>query len=424
MAWLEGHGNLEHQPGVRVRPTLERMAELSSVLGDPQLSYPVVHITGTNGKGSTARIASSLIGARGLSVGTYTSPDLARVNERLMRDGEPISDEELAVILDDLAKIEPLLSGPPNRFELLTAGAFVWFADLPVSVAVVEVGLGGRFDATNVVDAEVAVVTNVELDHAELLGPTRADIAREKSGIVKERTTLVLGETDPALVRIFEEAGPARLELAGRDFGISGSRQAVGGRVWDFWTRRARYRDVFVPLHGAHQGANALCALAATEALFDAALPAELVQEGMAAATSPGRLEVVHRNPLCVLDGAHNPAGAQAAGRALAEEFSDRRAWVLVLGVSESRDPDAMVEALSLAPVRTLFACAADNPRALPASRVAAAGERAGLAVRAFPSVSDAVAAAFDEVREEEGIVVAGSLYVVGEARTLLVDGG
>ncbi|MGH9073221.1 MAG: bifunctional folylpolyglutamate synthase/dihydrofolate synthase, partial [Acidimicrobiales bacterium] len=350
------------------------MRELALTVGDPQDAYPVLHLTGTNGKGSTARMLTALLRARGLRVGTYTSPDLEQVNERLAHDGEPIADADLADILALVADAETLMEEPPNRFEILTAAALRWFSDVAVDVAVVEVGLGGTHDATNVVDGRVAVVTNVSPDHLDVIGPTLADIAREKAGIVKPGATLVLGETAPDLAAIFRGAASA----AGADwtwerdtdFGCEVNQPAHGGRLLDLRTPGARYPGVYLALHGAHQGDNAACALMAAEAFFGAPLHRDVVEEGFATATSPGRMEVVGRQPLCLLDGAHNPAGARAAGATLAEEFAAAGRRVVVMGVLRGRDPAEMLAGLSPAGLAHVVACRPPSPRALPPAEV------------------------------------------------------
>ncbi|HVM65280.1 MAG TPA: Mur ligase family protein, partial [Acidimicrobiales bacterium] len=268
LAYLDAHVNFETAPSRRAHPTLDRMRAVCALLGDPQAAYPVVHLTGTNGKGSSARMIAALLAAHGLSVGTYTSPHLERVNERIVWNGEPIDDATLADALLEFEPIEEHMGVRMTHFEVLTAAALKWFADVAVDVAVLEVGLGGRWDATNVADGVVAVVTNVGLDHAEVIGPTRADIATEKAGIVKPGATLVLGEPDPALFPIFEARGADAIWARGRDFGWATNVVAVGGRLLDLYTPAGETPDVFVPLHGPHQGDNAACALAAAEAFF------------------------------------------------------------------------------------------------------------------------------------------------------------
>ena len=420
--WLEGHVNLEAiLLGRREAPTLDRIRELCGLMGDPQTAYPVIHITGTNGKGSTARMATSLLMARGLSVGTYTSPDLQRLNERLAWNGVPVGDDELAELLSALADLELLVSAVPHRFDLLTAAALRWFADLAVDAAVLEVGLGGTWDATNVADGAVAVVTNVELDHQEILGPTRRDIAADKAGIVKPGSTLVLGETDADLVPLFLDAGAETVWRRGADFGWENGRLAHGGRVVDLRTPGATYRDVYLPLHGSHQADNAAVALTAAEAFFAAPLPEDLVAEAFAAVTNPGRLEVVDRHPLVILDGAHNPAGARAAAAALAEEFPGVRSRVLVMGLLQGRDPAEMLEALGAGAASLVVATRPPSPRALPPEELVTAARRAGVEATAVDAVPDAVRRAVTAADPADLVLVTGSLYVVGAARAALV---
>ena len=428
LAWLDAHIDLESaMPDRRALPTLERMAELVAVLGDPQEAYPVVHITGTNGKGSTAALVSALLAARGLSVGTYTSPNLTAVNERLARNGEPIDDASFAELLGDLAAYEPMLEHRPTRFEILTAAALRWFADIAVDVAVVEVGLGGTWDSTNVVTADVAVITNISFDHTDVLGPTLEGIAADKAGIFKPGSRAVVGETDPALVALFRsrasEAGCASFWVAGTDFECTANRLAVGGRLVDLRTPEAAYGELLVPLHGPHQGANAACALAATEAFFGGPLDESVVEEGLASVRVPGRLEVVGRQPLAVVDGAHNVAGMAALAAALEEGFDVEGERVAVVGMLSGRDPSAMLAPLVAAGVGTVVACAPDSPRALSAETVAEAARALGATVLVAPSVAEAMELALPLVGTSGLLVVTGSLYVVGDARALLLEG-
>jgi dihydrofolate synthase/folylpolyglutamate synthase len=425
VAWLDAHTDYEQAMPARLRaPTLERISELCRLLGDPQAACPVLHLTGTNGKGSTARILTRLLMAQGLSVGTYTSPDLARVNERLARDGEPVGDEELAEVLRSLALLEPVLGARPSRFELLTAAAFSWFADSPVDVAVVEVGLGGRWDATNVASGDVVAVTNVSYDHVEVLGPTLVDIAGEKAGIVKPGSLLVVGETAPALVEVFEAAadavGTRAVWRRGRDFGCRANELAVGGRLVELETPGGSYPDLYLPLHGAHQGDNAALALAMAEAFFGAPLAAETVEEALASVSAPGRLEVVGRAPLVVLDGAHNVAGAEALAAALAELHPPGGA-VAVVGMLRGRDPSAMFHALARGGVTSVVTCSAPSPRAFPAAELCEAARATGLEARATETVADALTLARPFVADDGLLVVTGSLYVVADARAVLV---
>jgi dihydrofolate synthase/folylpolyglutamate synthase len=424
--WLDSHINFESaMPSRRSLPTLDRMRELMGLLGDPQTAYRSVHITGTNGKGSTAAMVTALLGGQGLSVGTYTSPNLARVNERISRNGVPIDDGAFVEVLESLARLEELMGDRPTRFELLTAAALAWFADEAVDVAVVEVGLGGRWDCTNVVDGDVAVVTNISFDHTEVLGPTLEDIARDKSGIFKPGSRVVIGESDPTLVALLREAalraGASEVWVRGQEFGCTANRLAVGGRLIDLRTPGAAYGELLLPLHGAHQGDNASCALAAVEAFFGAPVHEDVVAEALAGVRVPGRLEVIGRHPLVVVDGAHNAAGMVVLARSLVEEFNVDGDAVAVVGMLSGRDPAAMLEALLTAGIRSIVACAPASPRALPAEVVAEAAAGLGMGVTLSESPAEAVRLAVDRAGPDDRIVVCGSLYVVADARRLLV---
>jgi len=426
LAWLDGHIDFESaMPTRQTLPSLDRMRKLAALLGDPQTAYPVIHITGTNGKGSTAAMATALLAARGLRVGTYTSPNLSRVNERIARNGEPIDDESFIDVLDSLSRIESLMDEPPTRFELLTAAALTWFADEAVDVAVVEVGLGGTWDCTNIVHAAVAVVTNISYDHTEVLGPTLEDIARDKAGIFTAGCTAVVGETDPTLVTLFREAadqvGAEAFWARGIDFACTSNRLAVGGRLVDLRTPGAAYGELLVPLHGSHQGDNAACALAATEAFFGDPLHEDVVAEGFASVRVPGRLEVVGRHPLVLVDGAHNAAGMMVLARSLTEEFATDGRTIAVVGMLGGRDPSAMLEALVSAGVRTVVVCAPDSPRALPAHQVAEAAYALGMEVAVAGSPTEAVRLAVERSAPEDQVVVCGSLYVVADARQAML---
>ncbi len=425
LAWLDAHIDYEATaPSRRALPTLARTRQLMTLLGDPQASYPSVHLTGTNGKGSTAAMTTALLGAMGLSVGTYTSPNLARVNERLARAGEPIADDAFTEVLGTLALLEPLLDERPTRFELLTAAAFAWFAEEAVDAAVVEVGVGGTWDATNVLAAQVAVLTNISYDHTDILGPTLEGIAADKAGIVKPGSTVVVGETDAGLVaiirRVADEAGAAQVWVRGEEFDCTANRLAVGGRLVDLRTPGGSYPELLVPLHGAHQGLNAACALAAAEAFFGAPLDEEVVADGLAAARVPGRLEVLGRRPLCLVDGAHNVAGTHALARSLREDFAMEGRRVAVVGMLGGRDPSAMLAPLVGAGIGTVVACSPSSPRALAADVVAEAALSLGADAAVAGSVAEAVDVARSLVDEEGLVVVTGSLYVVADARAAL----
>jgi dihydrofolate synthase/folylpolyglutamate synthase len=428
--WLDRHVNLEQiergSAGRYALPTLERIRALTTVLGDPQADYPVLHVTGTNGKGSTSRMLASLLRAQGVSTGLMTSPHRL-VNDRIATDHGSISDADLAEVLETLEAFEHFLlerdaaADTPSWFEIVTAAGFRHFSDEAVDAAVIEVGLGGRFDATNVADAAVAIVTNVGLDHVEILGPDRPSIASEKAGIIKSGSAVVIGELDDEIVAIFageaSEVGASFLWRRGAEFDCVDSRVAHGGRVLDLRTPGGIYDEVFLPLFGPHQAENAAVALASAEAFFGGPLSADVVAEGFAAVDNPGRLEVISRQPLVIVDGAHNQAGAAALGRALDEDFAAVGGFVLVLGCLRGRDPYEILTAIGTERVRHVVATAPESLRALPASDVADACGAAGVAAEIVEDVGAAVARAIEIAREDDAVVVTGSLYVVWEAR-------
>lgn len=429
-AWLDAHVNLETGVGVptgvdrrKAAPTLARIRALTELLGSPQLEYPALHLTGTNGKTSVARMLTALLVETGISIGSCTSPHLERVNERLAWNGEPISDDALAEGLSRVAAVEDLVPDRTSYFEVLTAAALAWFADVAVEAAVIEVGLGGTWDATNVVDAPVAVVTNVSVDHAEYLGTTRDAIAAEKAGIVEPGATLVLGEVDPGLWGHFEARAPERILLRARDFGVRGNRLAHGGRLLDLFTPGGRYDEVFLPLHGAHQADNAVIALTAAECFLGAPLAAELVADAFARVRSPGRLEVVGHQPLVLLDGAHNVAGAHALAAALAEEFAVGER-TFVVGLLREKEPHEMLHALGVPTGAHLVCTRPPSPRALDPMAVANAAIDLGIdedAIDVIDAVPDAVARALEVTAADGQVIVTGSLYTVGAARAALV---
>jgi dihydrofolate synthase/folylpolyglutamate synthase len=434
LAWLDRHVDLEKiergLAGRAAAPTLDRVRRLLHVLGDPQTAFPLIHVTGTNGKGSTTRLASLLLEAQGLSVGTYTSPHLEHLNERLAHDGEPIGDDDLADELRALAAIEAFVldregwAVPPTWFELVTALAYRWFADEGVEAAVIEVGMGGRYDATNVADGAVAVVTNVELDHVGILGSTREAIAGEKAGIVKPGSVLVLGERDPSVASVFVDEARAvgAREVWRRDesFACTANRSAYGGRLLDLRTPGGFYEQIYLPLFGAHQGDNAAAALAAVEAFLGAPLGSDVVADAFAAATVPGRLEVVGRRPLVLLDGAHNPAGAAALGAALADDFAGVQHIVAVVGCLAGRDPAELIAELGPERLELVVACMPSSPRAQPAALVADAARALGVASVTADTLDDALEQALRQVGEDDLVLVTGSLYLVGAARAVV----
>lgn len=422
LAYLDTHINLEATAGLIHGLSLDHMRSLVSVLGDPQESFRVIHVTGTNGKGSTARMISALLVEHGLSVGTYSSPHLQRINERICWNGEAISDEQFASVMTEIARVAPLSGITPSFFELLTAAALLWFAESAVDVAVVEVGLLGRYDATNVCEADVAVITNIGRDHTDGEGEWEQAIATEKAGIITGSSTLVTGVTDPTLKAIFEAEGPDRMYGAEVNFEVVSDLYAVGGHLIDLRTPFGTYEDLLVPLHGAHQADNAATAIVAVESFFDRLLDETVVQEAFRTVTMPGRFEVVSHSPLMILDGAHNPDGAKAASRTLQDEFDVAGRRVLVVGMLGGRDVVEMLESLDARNADLVIACTPNSPRAVAATDVAAVVRAMGVMVEQIDDVATAVQRAIDVSTEDDVILVAGSLYVVGAARTAVED--
>lgn len=427
LAWLDGHHNRELVPGGTATGgdglSLEAMSTLCELLGDPQRAYPVIHITGTNGKGSVAAMVAGLLAAHGLGVGTYLSPHLHRLNERMLRNGVPISDDELAEVLGSVAAREDLVGQPLTWFEIVTAAGLSWFADIAVDVAVVEVGMLGRHDATNVVDAAVAVVTNVGRDHTDGVGDWQLAVASEKAGIVGSDSVLVLGETDPRLRPVFAAEAPTALWVAGEEFEAAAVRPAVGGQVADLRTPLATYDDVFIAAHGHHQAGNAAMAVAAAEAFFARPLDDALVREVLGGLSLPGRFEILGHQPLVVLDGAHNPPAAEAVASTLELSFHTTGRRLLVLGMLADRDPGAFLDALEALRVDAVVTCTVPSPRAATASELAAAVARRGLPVEAVDDPTEAVRRAVDVAGDDDLVLVTGSLYLVG-AVAKSPDGG
>lgn len=435
LAYLDEHINLEAAPGGPKAGdvhglSLDRMRGMIDVLGDPQASAPAIHITGTNGKGSVARMVTALLSAHGLTVGTYASPHLESITERIRRNADNITEAEFAGVVGEVAALEPLFPERPSYFDLLTASAFSWFAQEAVEVMVVEVGMLGRFDSTNVVDADVAVITNVGFDHTDGTGDWREAITWEKAGIIKDGSRVIIGETAPALVEIMMAEGGASHWIRDQDFGAAGTAIALGGRQFDAYTPSSRHEGLFVPLHGAHQVANAAVAIAAVEAFFDRDVDRGVIDEALAAVEAPGRFEVVAHGPLTILDMAHNPPGAAAVAHTFTEEFTVGGDLILVVGMLSGRDPaQTLAPLIELAPAE-MICVAAESPRAVPARELAtvaesllqATGRRA--VVTAPEHVEVAVNGAMDRAGDQGAVLVTGSTYVVGEARTALRKGG
>ena len=418
--YLDEHASYEKTGRVE-SPSLDNINTFMDLMGQPHLSYPVIHITGTNGKGSTTQIITQLLIAHGLQVGTYTSPHLEKLTERISRNNEPISEQDFADCVAAIADIEVIGGVRPSYFEVMTAAAFRYFADTAVDVAVIEVGMLGRWDATNVVNSSVAVVTNIALDHTEFAGPRLEDIAFEKVGISKPGSVLVVGDTNEELREIWNAAESAAVLLRGNDFEVSENELAVGGRMIDVRTERAVYKELPLPLHGQHQGDNAAIALTAVEEFFGNVLDADVVREGFAAVKMPGRFEVLGRGPLVVIDGAHNPAGADVCAQVFFDDFSPEGKRILVVGALKGRDPQMLLSALRADEFDVVICCTAPSPRGLVANDLASAAKQMGCEqVVVCETVEAASDKALSIAREEDAVLVAGSLYVVGSARTYL----
>jgi dihydrofolate synthase/folylpolyglutamate synthase len=425
MRFEEALADLDGRQPERIVPDLDRIRALTDLLDHPERAYPTVHVAGTNGKTTTTRLIGRILCAHGLSAGVYTSPHLHVVTERLALCDDPIPDEEFAETYEHLL---PYLEEVDRReervtyFETLTALAFLWFADKPVDVGVFEVGMGGRWDATNVVGSEVAVICSIDLDHPEL-GSTIEEVAREKAAIIKEGSTVVLQDPGPAERAAVEARAnevDAPVLVLGEEFHIRPRTVAVGGQQISVATHHAQYKDLFLPLHGAHQAENAATAIASCEVFLDRALSEEAVREGLASVTSPGRLEVVSRNPPVVLDGAHNPEAARTLAMALGEAFVWKRLH-LILGIMSTKDVDGIVEPLA-SRADLAYGCTNSNPRSLPSHGIAEACRRAGIDTSEYPTVDAALDAALAAADYEDLILVTGSLYTVADARRRYAD--
>lgn len=431
---------LTRAPEHDVQPSLERVRQVLELLGEPQRAYPVIHIAGTNGKTSTARIAERLLRERGLRTGRFTSPHLSDVRERISIDGEPISPEDFVATWEEVAPLVELVDqrsraeGGPRLsfFEVFVVMAYAAFADAPVDVAVVETGMGGRWDATNVADGTVEVLTSISRDHERWLGHTLTEIAAEKVGILTPGSTVVsAAQVDEvaALVRDASHALDARLLVDGADLAVVDRQLGVGGQMLVLRTPAATYTDVFLPLHGEHQAHNALLAVAAVEAFFGGgALSAEVIEQGLSGADSPGRLELVRTSPTVLLDAAHNPAGVEALRSALEEAFSLNRV-VGVVGVMADKDAEAILSGLEpmlteIVVTRATTSRAHDLEDLAELARDIFDEDRVHVAERIDEAID--LAAARAEFGGEQGgaVLVTGSVLLVGEARLLLRRGG
>lgn len=426
---------LARAPESSIEPSLDRVQALLARLGDPQLTFSSVHLAGTNGKTSTTRMVDALLRAHDLRSGCYTSPHLESMTERIVIDGDPLPDEAFVSAFDDIAlALQDVESDGGRRltfFELLTALAFVAFADAPVSTAAVEVGLGGTWDATNLLAAPVSVVLPVGLDHMEYLGDSIDQIAAEKAGIVQPGQLVVVAEQTSdatAVVRARARDVGAAVVQESVDFGLVDRQVAVGGQVLALQGLAARYEDVFLPLHGVHQAHNAACAVAAVEAFLGGgrrALGADVVATAFANVRSPGRLEVVRVSPTVIVDAAHNPAGAQTLAATIHEAFGFDR-LVGVLGVLADKDAEGILQALEPL-MDSVVVTRSSSPRALdPEELGAIATEVFGAdRVQVEPVLARAVERAVADAESGpslagSAVLVTGSVTVAGEARALM----
>ena len=429
---------LSRWPETRLEPSLDRIRAFTELLGEPQQHFPAIHLTGTNGKTSTARMIETLVAALGLRVGRFTSPHLESMTERISLDGQPISEEAFVTAFNDVAPYTHLVDEdqphPMSFFETMVGMAYAAFADAPVDAAVVEVGMGGTWDATNVVDAQIAVLTPVAVDHAKYLGETPAAIALEKVGVIKAGATVISAVQSDEVAQVVAERCAevgATLLREGLDFGVSARTPAVGGQVVTLQGVRGTYEELFIPLYGAHQAQNAVLALAAVEAFVggDDPLDAEVVAATFAEVASPGRLEIIRRSPTIVLDAAHNPHGAAALVEALEDSFTFSP-LIGVVGVMGDKDYEGMLAELE--PVLAHVVCTQNSTsRSMPADDLAevARGIFGQDRVSATTSLADAIEEAATLAEEggstgeaigSGGVLVTGSVVTVGEARAML----
>jgi dihydrofolate synthase / folylpolyglutamate synthase len=430
---------LARWPETKLEPSLDRIAALCDLLGQPQRAYPVVHLTGTNGKTTTARMIDTVLRGLGLRTGRSTSPHVESMTERISVDGAPLSPERFVEVYDEVEPYAAIVDNagglPVSFFEFITAMSFAAFADAPVDAAIIEVGMGGVWDATNVADASVAVVTPIAVDHAAYLGSTPAEIAAEKAGIIKPDTFAVLGQqpleaAEILLVRAAQVGATVARE--GLEFGVAARTPGLGGQVVTIKGLGATYEDVFLPLYGAHQAHNAACAVAAVEAFaggkgLDGGLDVEVVREAFAQVDSPGRLEVVRRSPTVVIDAAHNPAGAIATAEAVQEAFS-LSPLIGVLGVMADKDVEGVLDAFE--PVFATVVCTQNStPRSMVAESLGelARGVFGPDRVVVAPRLDDAIDQAIGLAEAGDGaglggggVLITGSVITAGEARTLL----
>ncbi len=424
---------LARWPETRIAPSTQRIAALVDILGSPQMTYPTIHVGGTNGKTTTSRMIDALLFAHGLRTGRFTSPHLETYRERIAINGQPIDPKDLIFAYNDIAAYLDLMDTkfehPISFFEAVTALGFVAFAEHPVDVAVIEVGMGGEWDATNVVEADVSVLMPIGFDHMEYLGHTLHEIAATKAGIIKAGGFVVLAQQEPEaakeLIRKAAEVG-ADVVREGIEYSVSSRAVAVGGQLITVTGLHDTYDDIFLPLHGKHQASNAASALAAVEAFFgDQPLDIEAVRAGFAAVTSPGRCEVVHRDPTIILDAAHNPHGATALADTLENEFNFDEI-IAVVGVFADKDAVGILQQLEPV-VDHVIVTQSSSDRAMSSSELEKIASKIFGVDRVFEvsnletALDRAVTDATRPLSEDTiGIIVTGSVVTVGEARSYL----
>jgi len=424
---------LARWPESRIAPSIERIAALVDILGSPQLTYPTIHVGGTNGKTTTSRMIDSLLFAHGLRTGRFTSPHLETYLERIAINGQSIDPKELMFSYNDIAAYLDLMDEkfehPISFFEAITALAFVAFAEHPIDVGVIEVGMGGQWDATNVVEADVSVIMPIGFDHMEYLGNTLHEIASTKAGIIKENGFIVLAQQEPEaakeLIRKAAEVG-ADVVREGIEFSITSRAVAVGGQLLTIQGVNETYDEIFLPLHGRHQASNAAAALVAVEAFFgDQPLDIDAVRSGFAAVASPGRCEVVHRDPTIILDAAHNPHGAKALAETLKAEFNFDEI-IAVVGILGDKDAAGIFQELeSIVDHVIVTQSSSDRAMASPEVEKIASSVLGADRVFEISDLSQALDKAIkDSIRplseETVGIIVTGSVVTVGQARSYL----
>ena len=424
---------LARWPETRIEPTLERIAALVDILGSPQLTYPTIHVGGTNGKTTTSRMIDSLLFEMGLRTGRFTSPHLESYLERISINGQPIDAKELIFSFNDIAPYLDLMDSkfdhPISFFEAITALAFAAFAEHPIDVGVIEVGMGGLWDATNVVDADVSVIMPIGLDHTEYLGETLAEIAQTKAGIIKEGGFIVLAQQEPeCAVELLKQAALVGADVAreGVEYSVISRSIAVGGQLLTIQGAKDVYTDIFIPLHGKHQASNAAAALVAVEAFFgDQELDIEAVRAGFANVTSPGRCEIIHRDPTIIIDAAHNPHGAAALADTIQSEFT----FDDVIGIfAPMGDKDVRGILLELEQVMdSVIVTANSSPRAMKIEELELIAaeifgiDRVFTANNLFEAIEKAIKDSVRPLSEDTiGILITGSVVTAGEARTTL----